>query len=88
MLRSGDYFMRSKSLLPGLLIAFEGIDGAGKDTFLNAILPGFYTEGHALYLSKHQEVVRTKEPTYYTAEGKRLVDFFRGWGVVIAGKVV
>ena len=29
MLRSGDYFMRSKSLLPGLLIAFEGIDGAG-----------------------------------------------------------
>lgn len=51
--------------LPGVLLAFEGIDGAGKTT--QASLVATWLEGSGL------EVVRTKEPTD-GPEGQRLRD--------------
>ena len=39
---------------PGLLISFEGIDGAGKTTVLTALAAKLRTDGY--------EVITTKEP--------------------------
>ncbi|HMB00320.1 MAG TPA: dTMP kinase [Spirochaetota bacterium] len=55
-------------------IAFEGLDGSGKDTVLNRIFPLFYTaESSPLFISKFQRVLRTREPTSASVYGRKII---------------
>ena len=63
-----------------LFIAFEGIDAAGKDTLLNMLLPLFFDENlhSTVFISKGQEVLRTREPTTKSKYSQQIQDFLNG----------
>lgn len=60
--------------MKGLFIAFEGIDGSGKDTALDRVIPYLYSEK----VDKYANVLRTREPTktspFGIALAKGLID--------------
>lgn len=59
----------------GFFIVFEGLDGCGKDTVLNHIFFHFFHSPESpVYISKYQEVFKTKEPTLYSQYGVTLAD--------------
>ena len=55
-------------------VSFEGLDGSGKDSILNAIFSLFYDESEPspLFLDKHQNVLRTREPTLNSSAGRKI----------------
>ncbi len=59
----------------GFLIVFEGIDACGKDTLINELFPLFFSEKLPLLISKYQEILKTREPTFQTNSGKKLIHF-------------
>ncbi|MBN8215092.1 MAG: dTMP kinase [Spirochaetes bacterium] len=57
-------------------LVIEGLDGSGKDAVLSRLLGRFSDEtaGNELFLSKHQNVARTREPTASSESGRWLAE--------------
>jgi dTMP kinase len=57
-------------------LVLEGLDGSGKDAVLSRLLGRFSdeTSGNGLFLSKHQNVARTREPTDASDSGRWIAE--------------
>jgi len=67
----------------GLFIVLEGLDGSGKDTVLDQCFRMFYLEQkhnsqNPMFISKYQNVLRTREPTMSSSAGIHLAAMLSG----------
>ena len=68
-----------------MFIVFAGIDGASKDTVLTKVIPLFYNEDINIR-NKYQNVIRTREPTTHSREGRILADGLANKSLVSSGE--